>query len=164
MDSEDWSDWEDAQVDLRPRWVLILLCLTSVNNTDFCYFDVFYFLKLPEKARIICIHARVCLSPFIMSYCRRVVIYSPLSFTTGDASHCSYNLLVGPTGGVKVVSLMWTVTRTSTRIIDGNIWEHIQCQIEQVVKTILHIYAVDRPGAVHNGCQTEDYGFRNTEQ
>ena len=30
---------------------LILLCLTCVNNTYFCYFEAFYFLKLPEKAR-----------------------------------------------------------------------------------------------------------------
>ena len=31
---------------------LILLCLTCVKNTDFCYFEAFYFLKLPEKARV----------------------------------------------------------------------------------------------------------------
>ena len=42
--------------------------------------------------------------PFIMSYCRRVLI--PLSFTTVGASHCSYSLLVGPRGDVRVVSLM----------------------------------------------------------
>ena len=30
---------------------LVLLCLTCINNTDFCYFEAFYFLKLPEKAR-----------------------------------------------------------------------------------------------------------------
>ena len=55
---------------------LVLLCLTCVINTDFCYFEEFYFLKLPEKARILCIYARVCLSPFItyMSNGRRVVI------------------------------------------------------------------------------------------
>ena len=45
-----------------------------------------------------------CMSPFIMSYCRLVVI--PLSFTTVYASHCSYSLLVGPRGDVRVVSLM----------------------------------------------------------
>ena len=45
-----------------------------------------------------------CMSPFIMSYCRRVVI--PLSFTTVYVSHCSYNLLVGPRGDVRMVSLM----------------------------------------------------------
>ena len=32
---------------------LILLCLTCVNNTDFCYFEAFYFLKLPEKASML---------------------------------------------------------------------------------------------------------------
>ena len=55
---------------------LILLCLTCVNNTDFCYFEAFYFLKLSEKARLF-IYQCTCMSPFIMfimSYCRRVVI------------------------------------------------------------------------------------------
>ena len=46
--------------------------------------------------------------------------------------------------------------------------KHIKCQIEEVsspgVKTISHIYAVDRTGTVHTGCQTEDYGFQNSEQ
>ena len=86
---------------------LILLCLTCVNNTDFCYFEAIYFLKLPEKASFFFfffIHARVCLSPFIMSHCRRAVIL--LSFTTVDASHCSYSLLVGPRGDIRVVPLM----------------------------------------------------------
>ena len=32
------------------------------------------------------------------------------------------------------------------------------------VKTISHIYAVDRTGTVRSGCQTEDYGFQNSEQ
>ena len=45
-----------------------------------------------------------CLSPFIMSYCRWVVI--PLSFMTVYVSHCSYNLLVSPRGDVRMVSLM----------------------------------------------------------
>ena len=31
---------------------LILLCLICVSNTDFCYFEAFYFLKLSEEARI----------------------------------------------------------------------------------------------------------------
>ena len=31
---------------------LILVCLTCVSNIDFCYFEAFYFLKLPEKARV----------------------------------------------------------------------------------------------------------------
>ena len=52
---------------------LILPCLTCDSNTDFCYFEAFYFLKLPEKARIF-IYPCTCMSPFIMSYCRRAVI------------------------------------------------------------------------------------------
>ena len=27
-------------------------CLTCVNNTEFCYFEAFYFLKLPEKTMV----------------------------------------------------------------------------------------------------------------
>ena len=83
----------------------ILLCLTCVNNTDFCYFEAFFFSwNSPRKRGFLCIHAHVCLSPFIMSHCRRVVI--SFSFTTVDASHCSYSLLVGPRGDVRGVSLM----------------------------------------------------------
>ena len=53
----------------------LILLLSRINNTDFCYFEAFYFLKHYEKARVfLCIHAHVCLSPFIMSYCRPVVI------------------------------------------------------------------------------------------
>ena len=59
---------------------LILLCLTCVNNTDFCYFEAFYFLKLSEKARVF-MYLCTCMSPFIMSYCRRVVI---LTFIFND--------------------------------------------------------------------------------
>ena len=62
---------------------LILLCLTCVSNTDFCYFEAFYF---PRKRGFLCIHARVCLSPFIMSYCRRVVI---LTFIFHDGRRVS---------------------------------------------------------------------------
>ena len=53
---------------------LILLCLTCVNNTDFFIWRRFIFWNSPRKRGILCIHARVCLSPFIMSYCRRVII------------------------------------------------------------------------------------------
>ena len=60
-------------------------------------------MKLSEKARVF-MYPCTCMSPFIMSYCRRIVI--PLSFTTVYASHCSYSLLVGPRGDVRVVSLM----------------------------------------------------------
>ena len=31
-------------------------------------------------------------------------------------------------------------------------------------KTILHIYVVDRTGTVHSGCETDYYGFQNSEQ
>ena len=42
---------------------LILLCLFCVNNTDFCYFEAFYFLKLTEKARVfyVSMHVYACL-------------------------------------------------------------------------------------------------------
>ena len=92
----------------------ILLCLTCVNNTYFCYFKAFYFLKLSEKARVF-MYPCTCTSPFIMSYCRRVVniksemrrvVILTLYFTTVYVSHCSYNLLVGPRGDVRVVSLI----------------------------------------------------------
>ena len=60
-----------------------------------------------------------CMSPFIMSYCRRVVI--PLSLTTVYVFHCSYSLLVGPRGDVRVISLMVSGYANSTRIIHENI-------------------------------------------
>ena len=47
------------------RW-LILLCLTCVNNTDFCYFEAFYYLNSPRKRGFLCIHTCVCLSPLIV--------------------------------------------------------------------------------------------------
>ena len=58
---------------------LVLLGLTCVSNTDFCYFEA-------RKRGFLCIHARVCLSPFIMSYCRRVVI---LTFIFHDGRRVS---------------------------------------------------------------------------
>ena len=102
--------WSESS--LGPKVILLVLS----------WVDSFYFVSLastilisvisrrfiswnsPRKRGFLCIHARVCLSPFIMSHCRRVVI--PLSFTTVDASHCSYSLLVGPIGDVRVISLM----------------------------------------------------------
>ena len=63
-------------------------------------------------------------------------MYSSLSFMTVIASHCSYSLLVGPSGDIRVVHVSLIVKgyapRTSARIRDENIWEHIQCQIEEV--------------------------------
>ena len=111
-----WSYWVDAQADLSLRWArkghfvsfvtrrLILLCLTCVNNTDFCYFEAFYFLKLSEKARVF-MYPCTCMSPFIMSYCRRVVILTFI-FHDGLRVYCSYRLLVGPRGDVRAVSLI----------------------------------------------------------
>ena len=161
---------------------LILLCLTCVNKTDFCYFEGFYlsmhvyrflqtlhrhwyrrgvvwdckwnnsiqkqqsygpwfmskmhyFLNLPEKVRVFiypCTCMLVCLSPFIMSYCRRVVI--PLSFTTVDASHCSYSLLVGPRGDVRVVSSMVT---GYTDIYTDNRRKHMRTHIMSDRRSII---------------------------
>ena len=79
---------------------LILLCLPCVNNTDFCYFKAFYFLKLPEKTRVF---MYPCTCMLVSVY---YVILIPLSFTTVDASPCSYSLLVGLRGDVRVVYLM----------------------------------------------------------
>ena len=51
---------------------LVSAILISVISRRFISWNV----KLPEKARLffLCIHARVYLSPFILSYCRRVAI------------------------------------------------------------------------------------------
>ena len=65
--------------------LLVLSCLTYVNNTDFCYFEAFYFPKLSEKARVF-IYPSNCMSPFIMSYCRRVVM---LTFIFHDSLRVS---------------------------------------------------------------------------
>ena len=77
-------------------------------------------------------YPRTCMSPFIMSYCRRVV---KLTFIFHDGLrvfHCSYSLLVGPRGDVRVVSLMANgyadIYKDNTR----NILEHIHCQKEEV--------------------------------
>ena len=83
---------------------LILLCLTCVNNTDLCYFEAFYFLKFPEKARVFtypCTCMLVSVYYVTLQTCSNTFI-----FTTVDASHCSYSLLVGPRADVMVVSLM----------------------------------------------------------
>ena len=44
--------WSEFSLGSKVMSRLILLCLTCVNNTDFCYFEAFYFLKLPEKTRV----------------------------------------------------------------------------------------------------------------
>ena len=79
----------------------ILICLTCINNTDFCYFDAFYFLKLPKKAMVF-------MSPLII--CRWIValnIYLSRLSTLNEWTHqCSYSLLVGPRGEVRVLSLI----------------------------------------------------------
>ena len=67
-----------GQTGWMPRLILvmrrlILLYFTCVNNNDFYYFEAFHFLKLFEKARVF-IYPCTCMSPFIMSDCRRVAI------------------------------------------------------------------------------------------
>ena len=114
--------WADAQADLSLRWAQRSFCWFCHESPRFALshlrqqyrFLLFRGVLFPETPLeseffflfffFFCIHARVCLSPFIMSHCRRVVIL--LSFTTVDASHCSYSLLVGPRGDIRVVSLM----------------------------------------------------------
>ena len=105
----------DAQEDLSLRWaqrVFRWFChevahFTLSHLRQQYWFLLFRGVLFPETPResegFLCIHARVCLSPFIMPYCRWVVI---LTFIFHDASHCSYSLLGGPRGEVRVVSLM----------------------------------------------------------
>ena len=86
---------------------LILPCLASailISVISRCFIS----RNSLRKWGFLCIHARICLSLFIMSYCRRVVI---LTFIFHDGrriqhSHCSYSLLIGPRGDVRVVYLM----------------------------------------------------------
>ena len=82
---------------------LILLCLTCVNDTDFCYFEAFYFLKLPEKARVF---MYPCMCMLVSVYYVILQTNSNTQLYLSRWSHCSYSLLVGPRGDVRVVSLM----------------------------------------------------------
>ena len=101
-------------VGLVVLWLIyyILVCLIWVNNTDFCYFDTFYFLKLPEKAMVF-MYPCTCMlvSDYYlilqMSSCTRIYL-SRRSTRDEWIPQCSYtySLLVGPRGEVRVVSLM----------------------------------------------------------
>ena len=96
--------WADAQADLNTSH---LLCTTNGRKGHFvvlAWVASFYFVLLastilisiisrrfiswnsPRKRGFLCIHARVCLSPFIMSHCRRVVI---LTFIFHDGRRVS---------------------------------------------------------------------------
>ena len=84
---------------------LILLCLTCVNNTNFCYFEAFCFLKLPEKARVF---MYPCMRMLVSVYhvTLQTSSNSNLYLSRRSTRLCSYSLLVGPRGDVRVVSLM----------------------------------------------------------
>ena len=93
-------------------WLIyyILVCLTCVNNTDFCYFDAFYFLKLPEKTMVFmypCTCMLVCAHYVILQMSRSTRIYLSQRSTRDEwKPQCSYSLLVGPRGDERVISLM----------------------------------------------------------
>ena len=99
----------------------VLVCLTCVNNTDFCYFDAFYFLKLSEEAMVF-MYPCMCMLVFAYyvilqmssSICTHIYL-SRRSTRDEWAPQCSYSLPVGPRGEVRVVFLMvnGSVTRTS---------------------------------------------------
>ena len=86
---------------------LILLCLICVGNTDFCYFQAFLF---PETLReslgfYVSMHIYVSVYYVILQTSSNTHLYLSRRSTL-YASHCSYSLLVGPRGDVRVVSLM----------------------------------------------------------
>ena len=93
-------------------WLIyyILVCLICVNNIDFCYFDAFYFLKLSEKAMVLtypctCILISAYFVILQMSGSTRIYL-SRRSTRDEWTPQCSYSLLVGPGGEVRVVSLI----------------------------------------------------------
>ena len=90
---------------------LILLCLTCVKNTDFCFFEVFHFLKLQESAG------------FYVSMLMYVSVYYVILQTSINTS---IFLLVGPRGDVRAVSLMVNGYADIYKDKTQNIWEHIQ--------------------------------------
>ena len=87
-----------------------MVCLTCVNNTDFIYFDAFYFLKLLEKAMVFmypCTCMIVSAYYVILQTSSSTHIYLSRRSTRDEwIPQCSYSLLVGPKGEVRVVSLM----------------------------------------------------------
>ena len=96
--------------------MLVLSCCGSiivfwfVYNTDFCYFDAFYFLKLPQKAMVFmypCTCMLVSTYYVILQKSSSTHIYHSRRSTRDEwTPQCSYSLLVGPRGEVRVVSLM----------------------------------------------------------
>ena len=76
-----------------------------------------------------------------MSLCRPVVI--PLSFMTVDPSHCSYSLLVGPKGVVRVLSLM---VNSYADIYKYNRWKHLRIHImsnrRSIITTGLQLFRI----------------------
>ena len=124
-------------------------------------------ILISETPRKCCIHARVCLSPFIMSYCRRVVI--PLSFTTVDALPCSYSLLVGPRGDVRVVSLM---ANGYADIYKYNRRKHLRTHTmsnrRSIITTGLKLFRISmlsaEPALSTVAVKPKIYGFENSDQ
>ena len=51
-------------------WVVSLVSIILISVISMCFIS----WNSPRKKWHLCIHARVCLSPLIMSYCRRVVV------------------------------------------------------------------------------------------
>ena len=113
------------------RW-LILLCLTCINNPDFCYFEVFYFLKLTEKARVF-MYPCMCLLVSVYYVILQTSSNTHLYLSRRLTRHCSYSLSVGPREDIRVVSLM---VNGYADIYKDNRQKHLrthrQCQIEGV--------------------------------
>ena len=89
----------------------ILVCLIFVNNPDFCYFDAFYFLKLPKKAMVfmyLCTCMFVSANYVILQMCSCTHTYFSQRSTHDEwTPQYSYSLLVGPGGReVRMVSVM----------------------------------------------------------
>ena len=81
----------------------ILPCLTCIDNTDYCYFEAFYFLELPEKARVF---VYPCTCMLVSIYYVILQTSSNTHLYLSRQSQCSYSLLVSPRGGIRVVYLM----------------------------------------------------------
>ena len=106
---------------------LILLCLTCV-----------LFPETPSK-RVFFMYSCTCVSPFIMSYCRRIVI---LTFIFHDSLRVSlsYSLLDGLRGDVRVVSLM---VNGYADIYKDKTWKHLRTHTisngRSIITTGLHV-------------------------
>ena len=134
----------------------LIFYFVSRQQYWFLLFRGILFPELPKKVRVF----------MYPCMCMLVSIYYVI-LTTVDASHCLYSLLVGPRGDVRVVSLM---VNGYADIYKDNRWKHLRthtisngrCIITMGLK--LYRISVDRTGTIHSGCQTEDYGFQNSEQ